>query len=190
MRVRDIVLVIINRCEGQKSFGRTSLQKVAYFVSDATGRDLGHRAHFYGPFSDLVEVETDGLVVSELIEETAEGLGFANRGGFEAKKYEYHVTDEGKKRIRLIKDKYPTEISKIETRINEIIEHAGGLNQKILSPAAKTHYIIANSDKEHVSTADIKSLAKDLGWDLSENQVLKVADLLERLEMIKVVKKK
>ena len=55
---------------------------------------MGHTAHFYGPFSEDVEDDVEGLLLAGLIDERATSLGFQGYGGDAAKRYEYSVTEE------------------------------------------------------------------------------------------------
>src|SRR5437762_705476 len=109
-KVRDVVLIIIDRCANQSEFGRTSLQKVSYLSSVRFGLDTGHSAHYYGPFSHEIEREIEALTLSGLVEEKSMGLGFANRAGFEARKYEYDVTPTGKARVAELEATYTRQI--------------------------------------------------------------------------------
>ncbi len=185
MKVRDIVLMVIARSEDRHEFGRTSLQKVVYFIGRALGRDLGHRAHYYGPFASTLEQETETLVLSGFVDEKVYPLGFANAAGFEAKQYRYSLTDSGRERVKLLEDRYPTDAKIIDDVVSTLIAHTGKLDQRVLSPAAKVDFIARQQDKP-VSTQDIQSAAEDLGWTLTDAQVTSVVDLLEKLGLVTV----
>ena len=107
MKQRDLVLSIIDLCCDRPEFGRTSLQKVAYFVSQGLHQQLGHKAHFYGPFSEDVEDDVEGLLLAGLIDEKATSLGFQSYGGDAAKKYECSMTDAGNERVEALRGAYP-----------------------------------------------------------------------------------
>jgi uncharacterized protein YwgA len=186
MKGRDIILYIISRCQSRPAFGRTSLQKVAYFVGRAMDRDLGHRAYFYGPFASSVERETQALVLSELVEEKVQALGFANAGGFEAKQYEYRVTESGEERLKKLQDQYPSETEMIDLVIEALVENAGRLDQRLLSAAAKVDYI-AKQEGRPVSVHDVQLAAKDLGWRLDEVQVSEVVEMLRKLGFVELI---
>jgi uncharacterized protein YwgA len=65
LAVHDAALIALAAADGTIE-GRTTMQKIMYFVSVALGKDFGHRAHYYGPFSRPVE---SALTVSALTEE-------------------------------------------------------------------------------------------------------------------------
>jgi uncharacterized protein YwgA len=180
MKVRDILLVLIARGQGRVEFGRTSLQKVAYFVARAMGRDLGHRPHYYGPYASSIEQEVQTLVLSGLVEEKARSLGFANQFGFEAKQYEYSLTEAGQTRVGELTSRHKEETSTIDGVIDSLLEHTKRLDQGVLSAAAKVDFI-ASHRKEAVTVEDVKLAANDLGWSLTDTQVESVFDLLSKL---------
>lgn len=161
------------------------MQKVAYFAGRAMDRDLGHRAHFYGPFSSEIERETETLVVSDVVEEKVRALGFANAAGFEAKQYEYKLSDAGKQRLDLISNRYGPQADVVNRVIDSLMEHAAGLDQQILSAAAKVDYIAARESRP-VTNEDVKLAARDLGWSLSDSQIQSVITLLSKLGFIEV----
>jgi uncharacterized protein YwgA len=188
MRLRDIVLYVIARCQDRSEFGRTSLQKVIYFLGRAMNRDFGYRPYFYGPFASPVERETEALVFSNLVEERVDSLGFANAAGFAAKRYEYTLTPTGDERIRFLGERHPQETKIIDEVIDALLEHAGGLDQRILSAAAKVDYI-AIQESRPVSVEDVRlSAIRDLGWSLTEPQVEEVMSLLNRLGFVQVLR--
>jgi uncharacterized protein YwgA len=185
MKARDVVLMIVARGEGHPEFGRTSLQKVAYLTGRALERDLGHRAHYYGPFSSVIETETETLVLSDLVEEKVRSLGFANAAGFDAKQYDYKLTDAGKDRLALIEDRYGPQAEVVNHVVDKLIEFTGGLDQRMLSPAAKVDYI-ASREERPVTTKDVRRAASDLGWSLSDSQIESVVTLLSGLGLVQV----
>lgn len=185
MKARDVVLTIVARGEGHPEFGRTSLQKVAYLTGRALDRDLGHRAHYYGPFSSVIETETETLVLSDLVEEKVRSLGFANAAGFEAKQYDFKLTNAGRERLAFIHDRYGPQVEVVNHVVDSLIEITGGLDQRMLSPAAKVDYIAAREGRP-VTTKDVRLAASDLGWRLSNSQIESVLALLSKLEFIQV----
>lgn len=185
MKRRDLILAIIAICSGREEFGRTSLQKTAFFVGERFQTGLGHHAHFYGPFSDQVEADVEDLVFASLVDEKVSLLGFAGSSGNQAKRYEYELTADGKERVGALAEAYPTELAELRDFIERLIEAAGGLDQRILSPAAKT-YFIAKREKRPVSSAEIKEFGKKLGWNLRNPQIKQVASVLSTLGFAKV----
>lgn len=49
--------------------GGTRLQKIAYFVCEKLGLDLGFIPHYYGPYSSIVGKTLEDLVATDFIEE-------------------------------------------------------------------------------------------------------------------------
>src|SRR5688572_30569096 len=125
MKIRDIVLYVLGRCEGRREFGRTSLQKVMYFVGRKLNRDLGHHPHYYGPFASSVEQETAALVLSKLVEERVQALGFWTAGGFPAKQYEYTLTELGKKRLENVVQRHRAEVKFVDEVVDGLLAEAG-----------------------------------------------------------------
>jgi uncharacterized protein YwgA len=180
MKVRDILLILIDRGQEREEFGRTSLQKVAYFVGRAMGRDLGHRPHYYGPYASPIEQDVQTLVLSSLVEEKSRALGFANQGGFEAKQYHYSLTPAGEQRVKDVTSRHEDETKVIDSVFDSILERTKKLGQGVLSAAAKVDFI-ARDREEALSVQDVKLAATDLGWTLTDAQVEGVFDLLGHL---------
>lgn len=185
MKNRDLILYVLGRCAERPEFGRTSLQKVMYFVGRKLDRDLGHHAHYYGPFASAVERETASLVLSKLVEERVQDLGFWTSGGFPAKQYEYTLTNLGTTRISEVVARHHDEVKRIDEVVDGLLEEAGRLDQKVLSAAAKVDYI-AREEGRPVSVDDVRSAARDLGWTISPAQVGEVVGLLGNLGFVDV----
>jgi uncharacterized protein YwgA len=182
LKARDLILTIIGLTSARDEFGRTSLQKVVYFVADDLGLDLEHVAHFFGPYSSRVEQEVEAMVGAGLVRESIQHLGFVGSGGFEGLKYSYELTDAGRKRYDDLERTYPEDTTKVAQFIDKLQELAGSLDQKLLSAAAKTHYI-SKLEGAALSPDRIRQVAKDFGWQLSSGQVNRVTELLHSLGM-------
>lgn len=185
MKRRDVLLSIIAAGVRRPEFGRTSLQKVAYFVGVHRNVGFQHQAHFYGPFSEVVEADVEALVAAGLVEELVQNLPFVGARGQQGKRFEYRLTDEGASRLDELKSVHPAESEDIEAFVRHLEEAAGGLDQGILSPAAKT-YFIASRENRALSPQAIRELASELGWDLQPPQVKKVAKVLQQLNLVQV----
>lgn len=183
---RDVVLSLIGYgTEQQKEFGRTSLQKVAYFAGIKTGIDLGHRAFYYGPYSSKVEEETEALVLSGLVTQSVTDLGFVNKKGFPGVKYSYSLTEGGKARLTALEQRDPELSEAFKQIVVKLNDTVGSLDQGMLSLAAKTYFITAEQDTG-LSVEQIQDLAKQKGWTLSRAQVEKVAQFLHDLGLVNV----
>src|SRR5215204_269650 len=112
MRPRDLVLAVIVQCADRGEFGRTSLQKVSYLAGLRLGIDLGHRAHFFGPYSAAVEADTDALAMSGLVAESVQVLG-VNSQGWPVRQYSYRITDDGRRAYDEIAAESPDEVGRL-----------------------------------------------------------------------------
>jgi uncharacterized protein YwgA len=183
LKQRDLVLLIIDRCSDHPEFGRTSLQKIAYFSALRLGIDIGHTAHFYGPFSHNVERELDALTLSDLAEERAMGLGFANSAGYEARKYEYRITDTGRRRIAEIETSHSDAVHALDELVGLIADRVGGFDQRFLSTAAKTLYIAIEQGRP-LSVQEASELAREHGWEVTPRDIGRVFELLQDLGFV------
>jgi uncharacterized protein YwgA len=181
---RDIILSLIGYgTETQAEFGRTSLQKVAYFAGLKTGRNLGHRAFYYGPFSSIVEEETEALVLSGLVDQTVTDLGFVNRKGFPGVRYSYSLTESGRERLDAVEEREPELTADLKKTVKSLYETIGSLDQGLLSIAAKT-YFLTDEQGTTVSYEQIQELAKQKDWHITRGQLEKVGEFLEELDLV------
>lgn len=181
LKLADIVLLVVDATEGVLE-GRTVAQKLAYFSGVVLGRDLGHQAHYYGPFSrDVEEALTIGVVAGDL-EESVERIPNWY-GGRDGLKHSYALTDDGHESVEKLKSEYPEEAERIEATINAIAEAMPGLPQKSLSAAAKIYMIVVDQQRT-VKLNEIPGLAEHLGWNLTQHQVDRTVDVLRKLELL------
>lgn len=180
MRTRDLLLTLIDACTDKdpEGFGRTSLQKMAYFAAHRLGVDLGHRAYHYGPYSDLVDDEVGMLALGCLIDEKFTVLGRGSRGA--VRQYQYSLKDEGRSRLKLVTDAYPNETAKVHDLVDKVLEVAGTLEQGLLSQAAKT-YFVAEATGDRVGYDELSQVATEHGWTLEESKRPAVEKLLAAL---------
>ena len=104
MNALDFVLSLTAGFGGQIR-GRTLLQKRAYFVAQLSGVsiDLGYDAHYYGPYSAIVDNSIVRLKSLGFLAEENIGFGVAS-GGFEIKRYDYRVTENREKNLEVIRN--------------------------------------------------------------------------------------
>lgn len=134
MNRKDLLLCIIGQGQKDDEFGRTSLQKLAYFVGESTQRKLGHRAYHYGPYSDTLDEDLEGLAMAGAIEEHRTLLGHNVRGPVRMHRFE--LTQQGWQRLHQLRSERPDEVEHVERIVRTIRETAGSLNQQLLSQAA------------------------------------------------------
>jgi uncharacterized protein YwgA len=181
LTTRDTVL-LITHAAGDQVAGRTIMQKLAYFTGLGLQARLGHRPHYFGPYSSKVEDAVANAVIAGELRETAERLPDWH-GGPDVLKYTYDLAAPGKERVdRLIENNAPA-WDRVRDSVQAVKAVLPTLDQKTLSAAAKTYLIISESD-EGVDEAEIPKLAKRLGWELSARQASDTVTLLERLELV------
>jgi uncharacterized protein YwgA len=158
------------------------MQKLAYFTSLGLNIGLGHRAHFFGPYSSKVEDAVSNAVIAGEIHETVERMPHWS-GGPDVLKYTYELTENGRTRVERLVKQHRQEWNSVRESVDAIQTVLPNLDQKTLSSAAKTYLIISESE-EGVDEAEIPALAKRLGWDLNGDQVRDTVMLLERLNLL------
>ena len=181
LTTRDTIL-LITHAAGDQVGGRTIMQKLAYFTSLGLNTRMGHRPHFFGPYSSRVEDAIANAVIAGELHETVERLPDW-RGGPDVMKYTYDLTPSGKARVDSLIEHNSAEWDQVRDAVQAIRAVLPELDQKTLSAAAKTYLIISESD-EGVDEADIPELARRLGWDLDAKQVRDTVALLERVDLL------
>lgn len=158
------------------------MQKLAYFTALGLNVSLGHRPHFYGPFSVKVEDAVANAVIAGELHETVERIPHW-RGGPDLRKYTYDLTELGKQRVDDLIEHNASEWDHVRDPVHAIKDVLPTLDQTTLSSAAKTFLIISESDTG-VAVSKIPSLAKRLGWDLEPHQVKNTMSLLKQLGLV------
>jgi uncharacterized protein YwgA len=186
MEPRDIVLLTLRECGGAIA-GKTKLQKAVYFTGILSDHedDLGYEAHYYGPYSAAVDEALYDLAAIGLIERQVHRTGQAGHRGFEKVRYDYRLTPAGQ--------------DVVEQRAQDLGDEGDGVAQAVsrlgqfgdrhymrLAAAAKLQYLVEQSEEE-VTTADVQQMARDFGWDLSEDDISDAIDYLTQLGLIDVV---
>jgi hypothetical protein len=183
----EVVLVLVGHCGAESDFGRTALQKMAYLAGASLGwTELGHRPHYYGPYSRLIDRETSQLVRDELISEESQELGFIGTSGFMGRRYRYRLTDQGVRRVEVLTRALPEDVAALRDCADRIHLVVGNYDQRVLSLAAKTHFVVQQRGGNSVSPTEIEELARGLGWIVTEAQIASVTDKLEALDLIAV----
>lgn len=175
MKRRDAILFLVSALSSRADLGRTALQKATYFLDARNRIGLGHSAYFYGPYSQLIESEVGSLVASELVEESERRLGFISDRGFEGRKYSYRPTEAGEKRLAIVREKYPEESKAIESFADQLLDVSATLDQRLLSSAAKVHYI-EEREGQDLKPSQVVEVAQQFGWDLSTSRVEEVRE--------------
>lgn len=179
---REAVLLALDAAGGTVD-GRTAMQKIMYFVSVALDSDLGHRAHYYGPYSRAVEYALTQTALAEEVTETMERIP-SYTSGPDIRKYTYELTPAGKEEVNAAKTKNGAYAALIKTTVDSVHEAVPDLDQNTLSMAAKIHFIVNQQVVQPTKLIDIPALAKQLGWRISDTQVEQSVALLRGLNLL------
>jgi uncharacterized protein YwgA len=182
---REAVLLALDAAEGPIE-GRTAMQKVMYFIANALKTDLGHQAHYYGPYSRPIEYTLSQEVLANDVSEIVERLPSWYSTGPDIRKYTYELTEQGKEEATEIKRNHAGAAEIIATTMSGVKDAVPELDQESLSAAAKIHFIVSHAESHKTNVAEIPNLARELGWRLSERKVGEAVDLLKKLDLVSV----
>jgi uncharacterized protein YwgA len=178
---REAVLLALDAAGGTVE-GRTAMQKIMYFVSVALVEDLGHRAHYYGPYSRAVEFALTQTALADEVVEMMERFP-SYTSGPDIRKYTYELTSDGKSVAQEAGVRYGEQATIVRETVDAVHEAVPDLDQNTLSMAAKIHFIIRQQD-EPTKLARIPDIARQLGWHLSDSQVERSVELLQKLNLL------
>lgn len=181
-----IILLIVDDAGGRLR-GKTLLQKRAYFLAKIMGLDLGYRPHYYGPYSSEIE---EGLARSKslgFIEERTLGFGLSDAIGFEVRRYDFELTDDGKNIISNLEEMYPKQCQKIRECLKQLADAGDNGDHVSLSVAAKAYYILTEKNSRMASD-DIREAGSKLGWKIERDSLEKAISFLEKLDLLKLTK--
>ncbi len=179
MTIKDAILAVIG-AEGRAGlWGRTLLQKKLYFTSVLTGENFRFRSHFYGPYSSSVADDLGALVGSGLVAEKVHVLAEGVDRVGDVRRYGYTLHPDLAKLLSRKGDALAPYLNVLQA----VNAHAISKDPFLISVAAKVHFIVADSGS--ASVAEIKSRAQDLGWNLTDDQIVKVVGYLEHLKLVR-----
>ncbi len=183
MKPNDFLIALLD-ASGGSIRGRTLLQKRAFFVSILCGKEkeLGFTAHYYGPFSPSIDVTLAQLKSLGFVDEVAVGFGAVNSEGFEVKRYDYRLTEDGKKIAASLKKKYPQEYEQIVENLRKL-ERAGNPNYLELSFAAKAFFVL-RSKKRPMTRRELNRNAERFDWKIPEQSLQKAVSFLENIGLV------
>jgi len=182
MKPRDFVLLAIKELGGSIQ-GKTRLQKQLYFVEALVPKHagLGYRAHYYGPYSPDVEDATDELWSIGLLNKRVQHTRQAGARGFEMIRYDFELTEAGKRVADQVALRCANEAAAIATAASKVLA-AGDLQYMELAAAAKAHYILRGSDNPLTDT-EISETAQALDCQLGEREIDDAVDFLVELKL-------
>jgi len=176
MDMSDTLITIFD-VEPEGIDGRTTIQKLTYFISTELNIDAGYKADLYGPYSSLVATQLQTLV----------GLDFV----FEKRRrtvrdrimYSYHLTEDGQELAKKVKKESPETyliIKNVVEKCKKIVHY----NFHVLSWAAKVHFILRQTDKA-ITYKEVMDATQLFGWKLGQKEIESGVKLLTALRLIK-----
>jgi uncharacterized protein YwgA len=177
LSVREAVLVILDAVGGVVE-GRTAVQKLSYFAALAINEELGHHAHFYGPYSRPVESVLINEAFAGDLEENMEH--YQSWSGPDIRQYTYTLADPGRQAVQEIRKENPELCNRIDKVVGDLGKLVPGLPQHPLSLAAKVDFILRSTGGS-AQAAEIPVLAREHGWEVTEHDVEQAAKILEGL---------
>ena len=173
---KTLVMLLLREAKEQgKWIGRTFLQKTIFFINKKHNLGIDYKPHYFGPYSDQLASSVKSAVAIGLVSEKYEPLAILNEQPFEAIRYEYDLTAEGKKVLEdNLKNIEKEKLEDILKTVKKVLD--SGADYQSLSVAAKTYHIL---EKKKIETAEqVKKEAKKLGWNLKPEAIQKGANLL------------
>jgi hypothetical protein len=170
MELSDAILTILGRIEN--GAGRTTLQKLLYFASSKQIMRTAFRPYYYGPYSDEVYLELQSLVSLHFIEEKTETYASGHTG------HTYRLTMDG----QMVLPPRSTDTENLD-RLVELAGRHFGLDQRLLSAAAKAHFVLSSHNLP-LTFDVIRAEARNLGWEISAGDADKVVDFLSDLGLV------
>jgi len=182
MKINNFILLAYKAFD-EKINGKTTLQKKIYFLGVLTEKikELGYRPHYYGPYSANVELANNELKSFGYIEENTSNWGISNKG-FEIIRYDYKLTETGRKKADIIEKDYPELKGEIDEAAEKIMD-AGEIDYMLLSVAAKAYYILDKKNKE-MTSKEIKKIAKKFRWSVNEPELKMAIKFLEKIKLV------
>ena len=178
MSIMDALLATVSsEEEGVK--GRTLLQKRMYFLGLLVNEDFRFSPYYYGPYSAVVADRLGALCEAALVSEETENYPDHFNSVGELRRFDYRLTGAGKKVVNRRMNALGTYRRQV-TRINK---HPVSNEAKLLSTAAKVHFIV--SEHRRLTVREIRSKADVLGWKLQPEQIDEVVDFLEHLDLVR-----
>lgn len=180
MNATDFLIALVDASGGMIQ-GRTLLQKRAYFVTllGDLDVDLDFDAHFYGPYSSVVDNSITHLKNLRFLQESATAYGIDNTG-FEMKRYDYRLTPDGQKIAEKLRN--APEYEQIHHFVTKL-SHAGNLNYMELSMAAKAFFILKRK-KEALSKQEIIREARKFDWNIPQASLEIAVSFLDKLGVL------
>lgn len=183
MRSTDFLICLLDASAGSIQ-GRTLLQKRAFFVCQDPNIDvaLDFIPHYYGPFSPTLDVALGELKSLGFVGERTTGFGLVGPSGFEVRRHDYYLTDDGRQIAKLLKQSEAEAHERITAGL-ERIKEAGDPNYFELSIAAKAFFILKRKNRP-LTHGEVLRAAGDFNWNISEHSLGRAVSFLEKLGLV------
>jgi hypothetical protein len=159
--------------------GRTAVQKLCYFAGLALNEDLGHTAHYYGPYSRDVEAALQNESFAGDLDENLRS--FSSPPG-EGRAYTYGLTEQGQEVVADLRREKADAVERIDKIVRRLGELVPSYKQHPLSLAAKVDLILRQQGE--ATAAQIPELARGLGWKVSDPEVTQAVEILVGLNRV------
>jgi uncharacterized protein YwgA len=185
MEARDFLQLVLLASGGEIQ-GKTKLQKTVYLLGIMSGQleDLGYRPHYYGPYSDEVAAAVAWLKTIGVVEQFSSGVGSTDPSGFEIRRYDYRLSERGRKFAETTARDYPDVMQRVRESA-DLLRRTGDLDYMKMSIVAKTYFMLGESGHQ-ASEEDLARLAKRFGWEVTPEQVKEAAHYLESLGLVEI----
>jgi len=182
VRATDVFLLMLEAAGGTIK-GKTLVHKRGFFLNKLVNLDLKYKPHYYGPYSPELEEAIGTCKALGLVEQRVVNYGPSVRGGFEVRRFDYSITENGKKVIDTLKKRMPQKSEEIIMWVQKIAGH--DLDDYVtLSLAAKAMFVLEEKDKP-MNFEDIVKEAKRYNWNINPDAVEKAAKFLEELGLVR-----
>jgi uncharacterized protein YwgA len=173
---REAVLLVLAAAGGTIA-GRTVVQKMTYFAGITLGEDLGHAAHYYGPYSREIERALTHCALAEDVRELIERFPAPDGHGRERRRHTYTLTDQGRTVVEELRVRFRGQSATIDDVVARLDRAVPSRDQHSLSLAAKTDLIVRQRNEPTPAT-EIPVLARELDWEFSDGDVEQALSVL------------
>lgn len=181
MKANEIFLLMLKATEGT-IHGKTLAHKRGYFLDKILEVGLNYKPHYYGPYSPKLEEAIGQCRALGFVEQRTVNYGYDTEKGFEFKRYDYSLTEDGEIIVKNLMQKEP----EMSAKIIELFKKIAELDEEDyvkLSLAAKTMFVL-EKQRSGTSYEEIVDEAKKYDWDISDKAVEKAADFLKAMNLV------
>jgi uncharacterized protein YwgA len=162
--------------------GKTKLQKRGYFLSLLLERDLGYLPHYYGPFSPTMDSALGDLKALGFVEERIDRFGVVGDQGFEIKRFDYVLTEDGKTVLNALKKKKKDDHGSASETLAKITDNEP--NYMVQSIAAKAIFILKKQNQP-MNPKQIRTEAQKFDWEFSPDSLDKAVEYLREMCLVR-----